>query len=277
MNTNFLFSDLKYILLIILLSLKLMAFDHVDTSKNMHFFILENGMQVYIKNDQKTIKTKISVEVNVGMDVENNDNAGISHLLEHLIFRDERVPHNKYVRYLQGEGARYVYGFTSQHMTEYLATIDNKKSYWLVKTFANMIFDKKINQNDLEVEKNALQVEIGNLKWYHAPLYYLSGFVKWVSNLFPSMIDIYHTTFSHDEGHSLPIDFYFMKNNKEFTLEQIMEHYDKYYYPSNMILKVAGNFDEKKMMETIYNSFGSIKKLGTLRENKHPLNTVLNY
>jgi len=245
------------------MSLNLSAVDTFKQSRDdFHFFILDNGMKVYMLTSKQSRNTKLSVEVNVGTNIENDENAGISHLLEHLIFRDERVLQNKYVYYLHQEGATYVNGFTGHYLTEYIATIDSEKAYWLVETFHNMIFDKKINEYDLKVEKGALQIEIGDIKWYHTPVNYLYSFVDWISDIFPSTIDMYKDNFALAKEHSLPIDFYFVKNNKKFTLDQLLQHYDKYYYPSNMELKIVGNFDEQKMRKTIYDSFGTVKKIG---------------
>jgi len=267
---------LKYILFILLLSLKLLAQDIVERNDNYQSFTLENGMKVYLLSSKQSVNTKVSVEVNVGTYFENNENAGISHLLEHLIFRDERVLQNKYVYYLHQEGARYVYGFTGEYITEYLATIESEKSYWLVKTFSDMIFDKKINEHDLEVERSALQTEIGNIKWYHAPLNYLYSFVDWASDIFPSTVEMYEQASFLEKQAPSPHEFYFIENNKKFTLDQLMKHYDKYYYPSNMVLKIAGSFDEQKMKKTIYNSFGLVKKEGTKQAEELLYNSVLN-
>jgi len=77
---------------------------------------------------------------------------------------------------------------------------------------------------------------------------------------------MYKNKFSFEKEHSLPIDFYFIKNNQKFTLQQLLDHYDRYYYPANMALKIVGNFEEKKMKETIYNSFGRVKKIGTNKQ-----------
>ena len=262
-------NSFKYFLCIFFISLKLFATDEIEPYDKMKFFTLENGMKVYMLSSNKLTNTKISVEVNVGMNIENNENAGITHLLEHLILRDQRVPQNKYVYYLHQAGATYVNGFTGEYLTEYLATIESKKSYWLVETFSNMIFNKKLNEKDLEIEKNALQTEIGDLKWYHIPLNYIYAFVHWASAIFPSTVDIYYGAFSLKKVNSLPIDFYFIQNNKKFTLKQLMSHYDKYYYPSNMILKIAGNFNEQKMKEVIYSSFGTVMKMGTTSYQKY--------
>jgi len=276
-NSINLLSKIKYLFLLFFLSLNLFALYTVAHTESRYFFTLDNGMKVYLLSNSQVSKTKVTVQVNVGTNMETVENAGISHLLEHLIFRDERVPKNKYVYYLHQEGASYVYGFTSQNLTEYLATIESKKSYWLVKTFAKMIFDKKINETDLEVERSALQVEIGNIKWYHAPINNIISFIDWVSGLFPSAADIYYAVFSLEREEPSPIEFNFIQNNKKFTLEQLMQHYDNYYYPSNMVLKVVGNFNELKMKETINNTFGTVKKIGEREQIAYQIPTDKNF
>jgi len=276
-NSINLLSKIKYLFLLFFLSLNLFALYATAHTESRHSFTLDNGMQVYLLSNSQVSKTKITVQVNVGTNMETVDNAGISHLLEHLMFRDERVPKNKYVYYLHQEGASYVYGFTSKNLTEYLATIESKKSYWLVETFANMIFDKKINETDLEVERSALQVEIGNIKWYHAPINNMISFINWISGIFPSASDMYYAVFSLEKEEPSPIEFNFIQNNKKFTLEQLMHHYDIYYHPSNMILKVVGNFNELKMKETINNTFGTVKKAGGLKQVKYHIPIDKNY
>lgn len=251
-----------YILLIFFVSLKLFAVEAIDPYENTKFFLLENGMKVYLSNDEQANKTQVVVEVKVGTNSENNETAGISHLLEHLIFRDERIPTQRYISYLKDEGATYINGYTSQNITEYIASIDSKKSYWLVKTFFDMIFDKKINENDLKVVKNSMKVEIGDMKWYHTLVYHLNAFINWTAEIFPSALEMYYHAFSLEHEHTLPTEFYSIKNNKIFTLAQLMKHYDEYYYPSNMSLKIIGNFDEQKMKETISNTFGKVKRMG---------------
>jgi len=100
-----------------------------DPYKNIKYYKLENGLQVYLLSDNKAVNTHISAKFRVGFDIENNSTYGLSHMVEHMVFRDQRVPHHDYLDYIKEEGGTYINGYTTRYETEYLTTIDSNKSY----------------------------------------------------------------------------------------------------------------------------------------------------
>jgi len=254
-----------YIIFTLFLSLHVMASEIVDPYKDIEYFRLQNGMQVYLLSDEQSVNTQIELSVNVGHAVETKENAGISHLVEHLLFRDQRIPHKDYLDYIKEEGATYVNGYTRELTTGYLATIDSNKSYWIAETFAMMIFDKEINEEDLEIEKGALQTEIGEFKTHLTPLYYIGLFFQSLGNLMPDEYNIYIDDFSMQEEEDTPDRYFSKKNNQNFLFDEVLAHYNSYYYPSNMVLKIAGNFDISKMKSVLENSFATVDKKGNKR------------
>lgn len=252
----------------------------IDPYKNIKFYTLENGLKVYLLEDEKSENVSIKIEVGLGSKIEDKKNAGIAHLVEHLVFRDKRVPHRDYYDYIIDEGATSVNGRTMEDITEYSATIDSKKSYWLVKTFNKMIFDKKVDDTDLDIEKNALQIEIGEVNF----ISHLTMSLKKIDDLFPKKYNFYEKDFNL-KNEKDDIDRYYEQiNNQIFTLDDVLKYYNNYYYPSNIILKIAGNFKLEKMKSTIANSFGKIKKEGSLttkalqkeaKLNNKPFKTIL--
>jgi predicted Zn-dependent peptidase len=230
-----------------------------DPYKNIKYFNLENGMKVYILPDKKATNTKISIEVKAGTDIENKQNAGITHIVEHLMFRDKNVPHEDYLDYIKEEGGIDVNAYTSRFKTTYFATIKSNKTDWLVETFFNMLFIKNLREKDLEIEKRALQAEIGELEWYDKIFYYLSK----IEVLFSDFDDFYKNEFSLEKNKKLPNQYFYKRNNYNFTLEDIMKYYNEYYYPSNMTLKIVGNFNSQKIQKNIEKLYGSIDKKGT--------------
>ncbi|WP_072679356.1 pitrilysin family protein [Arcobacter sp. LA11] len=232
----------------------------IDPYKNIHYYTLENGLKVYLLNDKKSENTSVHINVGVGSEIENKETAGIVHLVEHLVFRDKRVPHRDFYDYMIDEGADYVNGTTRSQTTEYIATINSKKSYWIVETFAQMLFDKEIDSTDLNIEKNALQTEIGESNF----MSYLGLLLKKFDSLFPEKYNFYENDFNLINEKDKIDKYYEQINNQKFTLDDVFKYYDDYYYPKNMILKVAGNFEINKMKKVIANSFGKIKKKGSL-------------
>ncbi|NPA51155.1 MAG: insulinase family protein [Epsilonproteobacteria bacterium] len=237
-------------LIIVIYTLFLTAF--TNPYKNIEYFKLKNGLEVFLLDDNKSQNFSIVMDVNVGYGAENRENYGISHLTEHLIFRDKRVPFRDYLDLFKKEGATDVNGITRRYKTTYYVTISPKKSEWIVKEFAKMFFDKKWDREDLENEKKALQIEIGEPIAIEKFFYNLKKFFKKIT---PKEKNFFNEEFSiKDEPPLLP--FYIaQENNKKFTLEDIKDWYKRFYYPSNMRLKIVGNFDKEKIKKIIKESF----------------------
>jgi predicted Zn-dependent peptidase len=258
--------------LLLLTFLFLTALFGSDPYKNITHYKLNNGLEVYLYPDNKAKNTAIDVDVKVGMKAEDENSAGISHLVEHLVFRDARIKDRDYLDLFEKEGASYVNGYTRYYKTQYLTTIKSEKSYWIVEQFAQMLLDKNVTKTDLEAERGALQVEIGEFTWADRFLPTVKKGLDFMKDLFPPQPDFYKDEFGIDlkneEIKYQPRSIYRL-NNQKFTLEDVMKHYHDYYYPSNMILNVVGNFDLLKMKNTIEKSFGKFaKKEGKTVEKK---------
>jgi predicted Zn-dependent peptidase len=260
---------LKFLLLNLLF---LTALFGSDPYKNITHYKLKNGLEVYLYPDNKAKNTAIDVDVKVGMKAEDENSAGISHLVEHLVFRDARIKDRDYLDLFEKEGASYVNGYTRYYKTQYVTTIKSEKSYWIVEQFAQMLLDKNVTKTDLEAERGALQVEIGEFTWADRFLPIIKKSFDFIKDLFPPKSDFYKDEFGIDlkdeKIKHIPRSIYRL-NNQKFTLEDVMKHYHDYYYPSNMILNVVGNFDLLKMKNTIEKSFGKFaKKEGKTVEKK---------
>jgi len=250
---------LRFLLLTLLF---LTALFGSDPYKNITHYKLKNGLEVYLYPDNKAKNTAIDLDVKVGRKAENENSAGISHLVEHLVFRDARIEGRDYLDLFEKNGASYVNGYTSHYKTQYVTTIKSEKSYWIVEQFAQMLLDKNVTQTDLDAERGALQVEIGEFTWADRFLPVIKKGLDFIKDLFPPQPDFYKDEFGIDlkdeEIKHLPRSVYRF-NNQKFTLNDVLEHYKDYYYPSNMILNVVGNFDLSKMQETIEKSFGKFE------------------
>ncbi len=233
--------------------------EEVGPSAGIVHYKLPNGMQVYLLSDPKSQNTSIDVSVKVGMEVENDDTAGISHLVEHMVFRDARVPHRDYADYIKDEGGSYVNGYTKRYETEYTATIGSDKSYWIAGAFAKMLLDKNVSEADLDSEKGAVQTEIGEYKF---PERLVWDTVMFFKKIFPPEQNFYLQQFGLPKRKALPARYCSQLNNPHFSMNQVMQHYQKYYYPANMTLKIAGNFDMAKMEKKIEQTFGTYRQTG---------------
>jgi predicted Zn-dependent peptidase len=248
----------------LLLFLLLIEILGANPYKNLKEYTLNNGLQVYLLPDEKAKNVHIEVDVKVGMKIEDKHNAGISHLVEHIVFRDQRIKNKDYYNLIQDKGATFVNGYTSYYKTQYLATINPENAYWIAETFSKMLFDKNVTDEDLRVEKGALQIEIGEPNWADIFSFIKLGkFFNFIADLFPPTYDIYRDDFGIDtekDRHEYQTGYTYKNNNKDFTLQEVLAHYHDYYYPSNMTLKIVGKFNLHKMQNLIQKTFGKIKK-----------------
>ena len=232
--------------------------------QNLTSYTLKNGLKVYLLPDQKAQNVYIEVDVKVGMGAEDENTAGISHLVEHTVFRDQRIKDHDYYDLIKQKGATNVNGYTSYYQTQYVTTINPENARWITETFAKMLFDKNVTQEDLRVEKKALQIEIGEPNWTDIFSYVkLNKLIDAISDLFPSSRNVYEDDFSIDSKLG-KVEYQqasqYKKNNKKFTLSEVLKHYHDYYYPSNMTLKIVGKFDEKVIKQTIEDTFAKVPK-----------------
>jgi len=256
---------MKKIIKSILLFIMIIGSLNADIYKDVKYLKLDNGMQVYLLANEKLANTKIELIVNVGRSIETDENTGISHLTEHLMFRDKRIPHHNYLDYIKEEGATYMNGYTATYETGYKATIDSNKSYWITQQFYNMIFDKQITDQNLDSERGAVQTEIGEYRYIDKFRAKTSSFLNFI---LPEKRNIYAQEFSIKKEPKFS-DGYLQKiNNNKITMKQLLEHYDTYYYPKNMVLRVVGNFDITKMEDLIINSYGKSKRTGSKRSKE---------
>lgn len=248
--------------------------NETDPYKNIEYYTLENGLQVYQLHDPKAENTQIKLTVNVGYDIEDKTNYGLAHLVEHMVFRDQRIPYHDYLDYIKEEGGTYVNGYTTRYETGYLATIKSEKSYWIVETFATMLFDKNVTEEDIRVEKGALQTEIGESHWYYKPLWAMKTFFETIT---APKEKFYLNHYGIPKEKERPAHYYAQDNNKNFTLPQLMEHYKTYYYPANMKLVIVGDFNPSKMKSMIQENFGKVTRKGTKTVKDPKYTATLNH
>ncbi len=242
----------KIILFALLLVLQLEAkMDVADPYKDVIYYTLDNGMEVYLLNDDKAEQTAVRVVVHVGSALEDEKTSGLAHLVEHMVFRDQNVEEGDYLDYIKAQGGSGVNAYTKAYETEYLGQISKEKSLWLVETFAKMLSDINATEDDLEAEKGAVQNEIGIYKTRDRLVYGLKTFFETIS---PPKEDYYNDAFGVVSKSANPA-YWATLNNPDFTLEAVKKHYKKYYYPQNMKLIVAGNFDVNQMKKCICDTF----------------------
>lgn len=220
---------------------------------------LNNGLKVLMIPNNKFDSTAVGIFVKVGSRYETPKNNGISHFLEHMLFKDKKL-----VEKLDCLGAKYN-AETSYESTHYYI-YGSKKDY---KDFIGIISDIYTNpfkKEDIEKEKGVIIEEYNSL----------------VNDLDEMMNDEINRKLFNNSNLKLPI-IGTKKNIKSFTKKDLENYWKKYYVPQNTLFVIAGNFNQKIAYETIQNKFGKIKNNGkklilekpkTIIQNEPKLNLI---
>src|ERR1700704_2448912 len=96
---------------------------------------LDNGLTYYIKDNGKTVRNmQLRLVVNAGSLLENEDQQGLAHFMEHMNFNGlKHFPKNELVSYLESLGLKFgadlnaSTGFESTSYILWLATEDKKE------------------------------------------------------------------------------------------------------------------------------------------------------
>lgn len=193
--------------------------------------IMDNGLAVAAKSMSHMESVSFGIWIKAGARYESMKNNGISHLLEHLLFKGTKTRGMKEIKEaIEGRGGSFN-GFTSEEVTCYLVKLLAKDAPLGVDILSDMVLNPKLDEKEIEKEKNVIVEEINMYKdipsqhvheiltemlWPNQPLGMpLAGTVESVNSMHKKDVDTYKGTF---------------------------------YKPNNMLLIAAGKIKEDELL-----------------------------
>jgi len=121
---------------------------------------LSNGIRVVLENMPTSRSVSFGIWVKTGSRNENDTNNGISHFIEHMLFKGtDRYSAKDIADVFDGIGGN-VNAFTSKEYTCYYAKVLDAHVPIAVDVLADMFFRSKLADDDLAKEKNVIIEEI---------------------------------------------------------------------------------------------------------------------
>lgn len=202
--------------------------------------ILRNGLTVLLREVHTTPVVSVQVWYQVGVRNESTELNGISHQLEHLMFKGTRQRPIQFGQLFSALGSQSD-AFTSYDHTAYINTAARHNLEALLMLEADRMQQLQINQAALTREK---QVVISELEGYeNSPDYRLNQAVMQAA--LPNHL------------YGLPIVGSKTKV-EQFTVEQVQRYYQTHYTPSHAVLVITGDFETASTLKLIERIFGSI-------------------
>ena len=204
--------------------------------------VLKNGLTVLTKEIHTAPVVSVQVWYRVGARNEVPGINGVSHQLEHLLFKGTKTRPIQFGRLFSALGSESN-AFTSYDETAYFGTVERRKLEALMTLEADRMQNTVIGPEQLKSEK---RVVISELQGYeNSPSYRLGRAVTKAA--FP------------DSPYGMPVGGS-KADVEKFSLEQVQQHYKTYYRPENATLVVTGDFNTAATLKLAEKTFGKIPK-----------------
>ena len=225
----------------IVLFLCIFIIGNLGFCSDFNIFKLDNGQTVVIQEVHTNPIVTIDTWVKTGSINETEQNNGVSHFLEHLFFKGstKHTP-GEFDKILEAKGA-VNNAATSKDFTHYYITIPSKHFDLALEMHSDMLQNPLIPRKELEKERKVVLEEIA--KDLNSPT------TKVYNNLM-EMMYVNHPYKRKVIGKSDIIE--------TITREEILEYFNSFYSPSNMITVIVGDVDTETTIEKIKQSFNSV-------------------
>lgn len=203
---------------------------------------LSNGIQILMEKIENNKSLAIGVYVKTGSKYEKDGEYGLSHFLEHMVFKGTDTRTALEISEAIDRIGGHMNAFTSKEVTGYYVSL--LSSY--IETGFDVLSDMLLNSNFTEENiKKEKSVVIEEIKMYE---------------------DV-----PEDKIHDMNCE-YAIKGNcansvlgsiesvSSITRDKLLEYYSNKYTTDNMIISVAGNFEEETILSIAEKYFGALNR-----------------
>lgn len=210
---------------------------------------LSNGLTYYIQNNGKPAnKVELRLAINVGSILEDDDQLGLAHFMEHMSFNGTKnFKKNELVDYLQSIGVKFgadLNAYTGFDETVYILPIPSDDDEKLEKGFdilEDWAHGALLESNDIDDERGVVLEEYRSRRGADS---------RMLEQYLPKMM------YGSKYAKRLPIGT--EENLKNFNHESLRSFYKDWYRPDLMAVIAVGDVDVDKLEAKIKTHFGSI-------------------
>ncbi len=208
----------------------------------LHSFVLENGLKVILQEDRTTPVVALQIWVKTGSADEKDDEAGMCHFIEHMIFKGtERRKVGEMAREIESLGGS-INAFTSYDHTVYHITIASRYGDIALDILSDAIQHSLFDPIEFEKEREVILEEIR------------MGEDDPGRRLFrQTMAAAYQ---HHPYGR--PIIGY-ERTIKAITRDQMIHYFKRWYTPNRIVFIAVGDFNIEEMERKARDLFRNFK------------------
>ena len=202
-----------------------------------------NGLTSILINNENSLTTSVIVFVRVGSVDEKSSQAGLSHFIEHLMFKGSKNYHgDSFTKNVENFGGE-INAATSKEFTMYYINMQKEFVEESLKMLADTIQNPLFPKDEIDKERKVVIEEIQR------------HFDNPCSVLYEKFYEtIYKTSMLKNSviGTSGVIS--------NISYEEIYEYYKMHYIPEKMVVVVSGGFEKEKIEKIIGDTFAKFEK-----------------
>lgn len=204
--------------------------------------VLANGMTVITYAMPSVRSISLGLWFNVGSRDERADQAGLTHFMEHMMFKGTKTKSALDISmHFDKLGAEFN-AFTSKEYTCYYARFVDDKLEDALSMLAEMVIDSAFTQETIDTEREVVIEEIARSE--DAPDDYV--------------FDLYTASSMPDHPLGLPV-LGTRERVGSYAHDDCQAFHDEHYHAGNLVLAAAGNLDHERLVKLAERAFASIK------------------
>lgn len=192
---------------------------------------MPNGVRVVLEQMPYVKTAAFGVFVAVGSVDETKENNGISHMIEHMMFKGTETYSAKALADRMAVLGDTVNAYTGKEYTAYYGVTVAEELPSLMELLSDMLFHSVFSKDTLAKEKSVVLEEIDMYN--------------------DSPDDLVHELLQKRVFRTHPLGFQISGTKgvvRSFTREQLLNFHRKHYLPERMVLSVAGCFDREAVL-----------------------------
>jgi len=212
---------------------------------------LPNGLRIVTERIDSVKSISVGIWVKTGSRNETKEQAGVTHFLEHMLFKGTKTRSAFEIAQSMESVGGYLNAFTSSEYTCYYARCVDSQLTRALDVLSDMVLNPSFPEEEVEKEK---KVVIEEMKMYRdSPDDYL--FEEFTTKLF--------------EGHPLgrPV-IGFEDTVSAFSRDDLYNYMGDRYRPDNLLVAVAGNVDHDEVIDIVSSFFTGLEAEKTEKEDQ---------
>jgi zinc protease len=207
-------------------------------------YLLKNGLKLIVKPDHRATVAVTQVWYKVGSSYEYNGITGISHQLEHMMFKGtENLAPNEFSRIIASNGGREN-AFTGRDYTAYFQTMEADRLEVSFRLEAERMRKLIIDETELIKEREVVAEERR---------------MRTEDNPIAMTREAFNATAFVNSPYHHPIVGW-MSDINNYEAEDLREWYQKWYAPNNATIVVAGDVEAEAVYKLAEKYFGKLTR-----------------